>query len=164
VYIEGCYTVSMLKKLLIVAHQPSPNTKKMLDACVKGSTAAEPDDISVCVVAPLECEPSQVLDADAVIIMTTENLGYMAGATKDWFDRIYYPVLEIKQGMPYAVVIRAGLDGTGTQRAVESICTGLRWNLAQPVLVCKGEWQDTFEQQCFEIGQYMTAGLDVGIF
>jgi len=154
----------MQKKLLIVAHQPSANTKKLVDACITGTTAAESNEVSVCVVAPLDCEPSQVLDADAVIIITTENLGYMAGATKDWFDRIYYPVLEIKQGMPYALVIRAGLDGTGTQRAVESICTGLRWNLAQPVLVCKGEWQDEFEEQCHELGQYMTAGLDVGMF
>lgn len=161
---EGCYTDSMQKKLLIIAHQPSPNTKNLVDACVTGTTAAESDEVSVCVVAPLDCEPSQVLDADAVIIMTTENLGYMAGATKDWFDRVYYPVLELKQGLPYALVIRAGLDGTGTQRAVESICTGLHWSLAQPVLVCRGDWQEAFNDQCFELGQYMTAGLDLGMF
>jgi multimeric flavodoxin WrbA len=104
-----------------------------------------------------------VLSADGIIILTTENLGYMAGASKDFFDRVYYPVLELKQGMPYAVVIRAGLDGTGTQRAIESICTGLHWSLAQPVLVCKGDWQEEFIDQCFEVGQYMAAGLDMGM-
>jgi multimeric flavodoxin WrbA len=154
----------MNKKLLIVAHQPSPNTKKMVDACIAGTRMAEAGSVLVSVVAPLECPPQQVLDADAVVIITTENLGYMAGATKDWFDRIYYPVLEIKQGMPYALVIRAGLDGTGTQRAIESICTGLHWNLAHPMLLCQGNWQDTFEHQCVEMGQYMAAGLDVGMF
>jgi multimeric flavodoxin WrbA len=154
----------MYKKLLIVAHHPSPNTQKMVDACVAGITAAEADGISLSVVAPLDCPPDQLLKADAVIIMTTENLGYMAGATKDWFDRIYYPVLERKQGLPFALIIRAGLDGTGTQRAVESICSGLHWNLAQPVLVCKGDWQDAFVQECFDMGQYMAVGLDVGLF
>jgi len=153
----------MHKKLLIVAHKPSANTQQMLDACIAGSKAAETDKVEVFIVAPLDCQPDQLLDADAVIILTTENLGYMAGATKDWFDRVYYPVLELKQGLPYALIIRAGLDGTGTQRAIESICTGLRWNLAQPVLVCKGQWQHEFTHQCFDIGQYMAAGLDLGM-
>lgn len=153
----------MHKKLLIVAHQPSANTQQMLDACIAGSKAAETDNVEVFIVAPLDCQPDQLLDADAVIILTTENLGYMAGATKDWFDRVYYPVLELKQGLPFALVIRAGLDGTGTKRAIASICTGLHWNLAQPVLVCKGQWQPAFTDQCFELGQYMAASLDLGI-
>jgi hypothetical protein len=155
--------VVMLKKLLIIAHQPSTNTQAMVDACLKGTLSAETSDVAVSVVAPLECSPEQVLEADAVIIITTENLGYMAGATKDWFDRVYYPVLELKQGLPFALVIRAGLDGTGTKRSIASICTGLHWNLAQPVLVCKGQWQPAFTDQCFELGQYMAAGLDLGI-
>ena len=162
-HIQVCYTGGMHKQLLIVAHQPSPNTQQMVAAFISGSHAAKADAVSVSIVAPLECQPDQLLAADAVIILTTENLGYMAGTTKDWFDRVYYPVLELKQGLAFALVIRAGLDGTGTQRAVESICTGLRWNLAQPVLVCKGPWQEEFTHQCFEMGQYMTAGLDLGI-
>ena len=153
----------MHKKLLIVAHQPSANTQQMLEACMAGSRAAETDNVEVLIVAPLDCQPNQLLEADAVVILTTENLGYMAGATKDWFDRVYYPVLELKQGLPYALIIRAGIDGTGTQRAVASICTGLHWNLAQPVLVCQGPWQGKFTHQCFDIGQYMAAGLDLGI-
>jgi multimeric flavodoxin WrbA len=154
----------MNKKLLIVAHQPSSNTQQMVAALISGSAAAEADNVSTLIVAPLDCQPNQLLDADAVIILTTENLGYMAGTTKDWFDRVYYPVLELQQGLPYALVIRAGLDGTGTKRAVGSICTGLHWNLVQPVLLCKGDWQDTFNDQCFELGQYMAAGLDLGMF
>jgi multimeric flavodoxin WrbA len=128
-----------------------------------GSRAADTENVEVLIVAPLDCQAKQLLNADAVVILTTENLGYMAGATKDWFDRVYYPVLELKQGLPYALIIRAGIDGTGTQRAVESICTGLHWNLAQPVLVCQGPWQGKFTHQCFDIGQYMAAGLDLGI-
>ena len=80
------------------------------------------------------------------------------------FDRCYYPCLEKKQGLPCALYVRAGHDGTGTCRAVETICTGLRWQWIQPPLVCKGEWQDDFLQQCETLGMTMAAGLEMGIY
>jgi hypothetical protein len=56
------------------------------------------------------------------------------------------------------------MDGTGTRRAIESITTGLRWRLVQDPLVCKGEYRAEFEDQCRELGLYMAAGLDAGLF
>ncbi|WP_372654239.1 flavodoxin family protein [Alcanivorax borkumensis] len=153
-----------MKKLLIVAHAPSPNTLKLRDAAARGACHDDIENVSVTVKAPLDAGPEDVMICDAILLGTTENLGYMSGALKDFFDRSYYPVLEEKQGLPCALYIRAGHDGTGTRRAVETIVTGLRWNWVQDPLVLKGAWQDAFEDQLEEMGMYLAAGLDAGIF
>ena len=153
-----------LKQLLIVAHAPSPNTRKLAEAALRGARHPDIEQVETRWVPPLKAQPQDVLQADAIILGTTENLGFMSGALKDFFDRCYYPVLEEKQGLPCALYIRAGMDGTGTRRAVESIITGLRWNWVQAPLTLRGEWQDAFEQQVEELGMYMAAGLDNAVF
>ena len=152
------------KQLLIVAHAPSPNTQLLVTAVLKGAQHPDIEGVTSRWVAPLQATPEDVLAADGIILGTTENLGYMSGALKDFFDRCYNPVLEKKQGLPCALYIRAGLDGTGTRRAVESIVTGLRWNWVQQPLTLKGEWQSKFLEEVEELGLTMAAGLESGIF
>ena len=154
----------MARRLLIVAHAPSENTRRLREAVVRGATSVDISGVDVKMLPPLEAKPDDVLAAQAIILGTTENLGYMSGALKDFFDRCYYPVLELKQGLPYAAFIRAKLDGTGTKRAIESITTGLRWRAVQPPLVLHGEFREEFIGQCEELGSAMAAGLESGIF
>lgn len=151
------------RKLLIVAHAPSPNTLALREAVKQGASHDDIEAVDVTVLAPLEAGPEDVLACDAIILGTTENLGYMSGALKDFFDRSYYPCLEETQGLPFAYYIRAGHDGTGTHRAIESITTGLRWKRVQEPLICRGEYQDEFEAQCRELGMYVAASLDAGL-
>lgn len=153
-----------MRRLLIVAHAPSPNTRRLADALLAGARHPDIGGIEAVWIPPLAAGPDDVLAADAIILATTENLGYMSGALKDFFDRSYYPVLEKKQGLPCAVLIRAGHDGTGTRRALESILTGLRWKLVQAPVICRGDWQDDFLRQAEELGMTMAAGLDAGLF
>ena len=152
------------RRLLIVAHAPSENTRRLREAVVRGATSPEISGIDVTMLPPLETSPADVLAAQAIILGTTENLGYMSGALKDFFDRCYYPVLELKQGLPYAAFIRAKLDGTGTKRAIESITSGLRWRAVQPPLILHGEFREDFIGQCETLGTAMAAGLESGIF
>ncbi|MFQ3217540.1 flavodoxin family protein [Paraperlucidibaca sp.] len=151
------------KRLLIISHAPSVNTKEMLSAVIRGASNSSLDGVDIISLAPLEACPADIIAADAIILGATENLGYMAGLVKDLFDRCYYPCLDHTQGKPFAYYIRAGFDGTGTQRGIESIITGLRWRVVQAPLICKGEFHDDFIAQCEELGLYIAASLESGI-
>ena len=153
-----------MPRLLIVAHIPSPNTRMLRDAVVRGAHCDDVDGIDVGAMTPFDAGPDDVMACDAIILGTTENLGYMSGALKDFFDRTYYSVLEEKQGLPYALYIRAGMDGTGTRRGIETIVTGLRWKQVQSPLICRGNYTPDFEAQCETLGLAMAAGLEAGIF
>ncbi len=131
---------------------------------VAGASSSDITGIDVVSLTPFEAGPDDVLACDGIILGTTENLGYMSGALKDFFDRTYYGVIEEKQGLPLGVYIRAGLDGTGTRRAVESITGGLRWKLVQEPMILHGDWQESFTQQVEDLGLAMAAGLEAGVF
>lgn len=152
------------KRLLVVAHAPSPNLQRLRDAVLEGARDPEIEGVETLSKPPLEAGPEDVLAADGLLLGTPENLGYMSGALKDFFDRTYYAVIDDKQGLPYAAYIRAGRDGTGTKRAIESIATGLSWRPVQEPLICQGQFRDDFVGQCRELGQLMAAGLESGVF
>ena len=151
------------KQLLIVAHNPSPNTQKLVEATLRGARHGDIEGVEARHVPPLEAVPDDVLRADAIILGTTENFGYMSGALKDFFDRIYYPCLEHTEAMPFATWIRAGLDGTGTKVAIGKITTGLKWKPVQEPIILLGEYRSEFEGQCEELGMLMAASLESGI-
>jgi len=130
---------------------------------MRGAQHPDIEDVNTQLIAPLQATANDVLAADAIILLTPENLGYMSGAMKDFFDRIYYPCLEKSQGMPAAIIIRAGHDGTGTKHALESILTGLKWRIVQEVLTCRGDFQDSFTAQCEELGMCIAASLDTSV-
>ena len=154
----------MDKILLIVAHAPSANTKRLTEAVIRGAQHPDIDGVTVRWVPPLEATAADLLEADALILGTTANFGYMSGALKDWFDRIYYDCLEQTQGLPYALFIRAGNDPSGAQTSVERIVTGLRWKAVQPPLLMVGEFNDAFIAQCQELGMTLAAGLEAGVY
>lgn len=151
------------KKLVIISHAPSENTKRMLEAVIKGANNQDVANVDVRYISPLDTRPEDIKTAQAIIIGTTENLGYMAGLIKDVFDRCYYECLDSTQGLPFTFYIRAGNDGTGTKRAIESITTGLRWRLVQEPLICRGEFTEDFITQCGDLGMTMAASLEAGI-
>lgn len=153
-----------MKKLLVISHSPSANTIAMTRAVINGASHADISGIEVCHTHPLETGPDDVLDADGIVLGTPENFGYMSGAMKDFFDRIYYPCLEKTESLPFAMFIRAGNDGLGARSSIERITSGLGWKQVQAPLICTGEWQLSFLGQCEELGMTVAAGLELDVF
>ncbi|MEO0367818.1 MAG: flavodoxin family protein [Pseudomonadota bacterium] len=154
------------KQLLIVGHAPSPNTKHLCEALLEGAQSTEIEAVTSRWLSPFDCDASQVLGADALVVFTTENFGYMNGALKDWFERVYYPCLEqpkLNDGKPYALVVKAGNDGQGAIQSVQRIINGLKWKEAMPVTLCQGEFKQQFSADCHTLGLTIAASLDADI-
>ncbi|MAE35450.1 MAG: flavodoxin [Oceanospirillaceae bacterium] len=150
------------KNLLIIAHCPSENLARLRDGLIVGAenTGAH---LRVTSRAPLDSDSEDLQTADGIVLLTPENLGYMSGAMKDWFDRIYYPVLDDKQGLPCVAIVRAGHDGTGTVRALQTITTGLRWRWVQEPIIYRGNWQEAWLDEISDIGEAIATALSEGI-
>lgn len=152
-----------MKRLLIVAHQPSARTRELAEALLDGANDPAVEDVDARLCAPLHAGPQDVLDSDAIILSTTENFGLLAGLSKDFLERIYYPCLERTEGRPWALCVRAGNDGEGAVRSTTRIVTGLRWRAATEPLVLSGDWQDDFAERARELGLLVAASLEAGI-
>ncbi len=154
----------MSKTVLLIAHTPSPNTLALAEAAMETVASHSTDDAVMRWLSPFDVFPTDVNDSAAVIIGTTENIGYMAGATKDMFDRCYNDWLDSTAAKPVAFYIRAGLDGTATKNALMSICGGLKWRLIAAPLIVRGGWQDSFCDQVSELCLGVVIGIDSGIY
>ena len=154
----------MCRNVLLIAHTPSPNTMALANAAIEAVASADTGNVIMRLMSPFDVRTPDVNDAAAVIIGTTENIGYMAGATKDRLDRCYNDWLDHSDAKPVAIYIRAGLDGTATKRALTNICGGLKWRLVAEPLILHGDWNDGFCEQVGDLCLGVAAGLDAGIF
>ena len=122
------------------------------------------DDLIIFHKSSVDVVSEDVLTCDGLLLATTENIGYMAGLTKDLFDRCYNEWMGTTDGLPAAVYIRAGLDGTATSRAISQIAAGLNWRLIRPPLILRGDYTQQFEEDVAELGGAFSAGLETGVF
>ena len=136
----------------------------MAQAVIRGANHKDIEDVEVRVRDALEATQHDVLWADGYIFGTPENFGYMSGALKYFFDRIYYPCLNKIGGRPYALFIRAGNDGSGALASISRIVTGLAIREVQDPVLIAGEFDETRLAECEKLGMTMAAGLEAGIF
>ncbi|MET0498609.1 MAG: NAD(P)H-dependent oxidoreductase [Steroidobacteraceae bacterium] len=149
--------------LLIYGGHAGGRTEQLVAAVRQGiETFDEPMELRT--LPALEAGVDDLLWAQGLLIGTPEHFGYMSGAVKDFMDRTFYPVENKVQGLPYAVFISAGNDGTGAASAIARIAIGYQWREIAPPLIVKGEVMEAHRLQCIELGKTMAAGLDLGIF
>ncbi len=152
------------KHLLIVYHSQSGTTSKMADAVIRGARHPDIDGVEVRVCDALEATPDDLIWANGMILGTPENFGYMSGAMKSFLDRVYYPCEDKVGGMPYALFVRAGNDGTGAISSITRILTGLNVRQVQDPVLIAGDFDEARLSECEELGMTMAAGLESGVF
>jgi len=153
----------MKRRLLIVYSTQTGRTRQLVDAAIEGASELA-DEVEVELRLALETGVDHLMACAGLLIGTPENFGYMSGAVKDFLDRTYYPCEGKRIGLPYALLVSAGNDGSGAVRAIERIATGYGWNAVAAPLVAIGEPTEAQLAQAREIGQLMAAGLSCGIF
>ena len=152
--------------VLIVHHTTSPALHSLFDSVTTGATAGaaeaaagSPAPVDVVARPALAATAVDVLEADAYILGTPANLGYMSGALKHFFDTIYYPCLDATARRPYACYVHGNNDTAGAVRSIETAATGLRWVLAQPPLEIIGPPTKADLDAAWELGAALTARL-----
>ncbi|MGV9307996.1 MULTISPECIES: flavodoxin family protein [unclassified Nonomuraea] len=148
-----------MSRLLIVHHTASPATHELLEKVREGATTDEIQGVEVVTRAALNATAADVFAADALILGTPANIGYMSGALKHFFDTIYYPCLEETRRLPYGLYVHGNNDATGAVRGVESITRGLGWEpVAAPVVVIGAVTKADLEA-CWELGATAAATI-----
>jgi multimeric flavodoxin WrbA len=148
-----------MPRLLIVHHTPSPGTQAMFEAVVSGATDPEIAGVEVIRRPALAATAVDTLEADAYLLGTPANIGYMSGALKHYFDQIYYPCLDATRGRPYGTYIHGNEGTEGAVRAIEAIAKGLGWSpAAAPVIVTGTPSRENLEA-CWELGATVAATL-----
>ncbi len=163
-----------MPRLLIVWWSMTGGTRQLADALAEG--AREEPGVEVVSLRADQADAADVLAAQAFVFATPENLASMAGMTKDFFDRSYYPVFGRVDGLPYATLVCAGTDGTGAARQIARIATGWRLKEIAPPLVVVVGAQTPEEilapkriepvqlESARELGRALGAGLSMGIW
>ena len=170
-----------MRHILVVHHSASGGTRALATAFCEGAAATE--GVNVSTRSATIVTAAEVRSADALIIATPENFGYMAGSIKEFFDRVFYACMadttalgggaeSVLAGRPYSVLVCAGNDGTGAMQSVDRIVTGWRMRKVHAGVIARrvggeaGSSRGTLREEdlsaCRELGQLFAEGLAMG--
>jgi multimeric flavodoxin WrbA len=151
-----------LKRLLIVYHTQGVRTEQMAHAVLRG--ARQLDDVDTIAIRAFDAGVDDLVNANGVIFGTPENFGYMSGAMKDFFDRVFYPAQGKVEGLPYAIFVAAGNDGTGAVSSIERIVRGFPLKKVYEPIIAREITTAEILAECEEMGATLAAGLSAGIY
>jgi multimeric flavodoxin WrbA len=156
-----------MKNLAVVHHSRGGSTDALCAAAVSAArhlsgTTAVPVELRQ--LGAFEAGPQDVLWADGLLLATPAHFGYMSGALKDFFERIYQPCLGRTDGLPYALIVKGDTDVDGAVASVRKIATGLSWNLALAPVTVVGAITDDDLVRAAELGATLAAGLGEEMF
>lgn len=162
-------------RLLVVHHSPTAVSRALTDAVLGGTQdpeLAELDvDLEVVTRPALEATADDVATADAVLLGTTANFGYMSGALKHFFDSSFLALggalSDDGQGsdsgpsspgkLPFGLWVHGRYDTTGATRSVLAITQALPWRQAVAPLELLGDLDEAALAAAHELGATLAA-------
>jgi multimeric flavodoxin WrbA len=172
----------VMKRILVVHHSASGGTRTLVAAFCEAARNA--GTVELVTRSAMVASASDVLAADALILATPENFGYMAGSIKDFFDRAFYACMQDTTvtgggthsrlaGRPYSVIVCAGNDGSGAMQSVDRIVTGWRMRKVHAGVIARrdggeagssrGSLRDEDIAACRELGMLFAEALAIGV-
>ncbi|GAB2767827.1 NAD(P)H-dependent oxidoreductase [Nocardioides salsibiostraticola] len=160
-----------MPSLLVIHHSPTPTVRSLTDAVIAGANDDSIEGVDVVVRQALEASADDVRSADAYVLGTPANFGYMSGALKHFFDSLF---LEIGGSLaddgsasggqapatkPFGLYVHGRYDTSGAVRSVLSITGALPWTQAAPVLDVMGEVNEPALEGAYELGATLAALL-----
>lgn len=157
-----------MPRLLVVHHSPTPSVAALTEAVVAGASDDAIEGVEIVVRPALEAGAGDVLAADAYVLGTPANFGYMSGALKHFFDTIF---LEAGGALtddgsaaaagggrkPYGLYVHGRYDTTGAVRSVQTIVGALPWRQAAPALEVLGDVGEEQREAAYELGGTLAA-------
>lgn len=139
-----------MAKLLIIYHSQTGNTEAMAKAIYEGGSSAG---AAVTLKKAKDASSDDLLACDAVAFGSPVYFGYMAGALKDFFDRVLYIVLGKIDGKPYAAFSCGGGGGKQALDSIDRVCMSFRLKKASEGVVSAGTPSSKVLVQCKELGK-----------
>jgi multimeric flavodoxin WrbA len=156
--------------LLVVHHSPTRALAGLTETVVRGARDPEIRGVDVRAVAALEATADDVLAADALLLGTPANFGYMSGALKHFFDSSFRdlggalsPTGEAAPAtggrLPFGLYVHGRYDTAGAVRSVLAIAGALPWRQVAPVLEVLGDLDATTDEAAYELGATLSATI-----
>lgn len=121
----------------------------------------------------LEADADDVLRADAIVLGTPANFGYMSGALKHFFDSTFLRIggalsddgsagdVDASPGsraaIPFGLYVHGRYDTTGAVRSVQAITAALPWRQGFDVLEVLGDITAEHREAAYELGGTLAA-------
>lgn len=162
-------------RLLVVHHSPTATSRALTDAVVGGAhdpelAALGADALEVVVREALEARAEDVLAADALLVGTPANFGYMSGALKHFFDstflRLGGALSDDGRGagdgaagpkVPFGLWVHGRYDTTGATRSVLAITQALPWRQVVAPLEVLGDLDEAALASAHDLGATLAA-------
>lgn len=126
--------------------------------------------VEIRAVPALEATADDVLAADAVILGTPANFGYMSGALKHFFDSTFLRIggalgddgsgsAGESRGtkVPFGLYTHGRYDTSGAVRSVLSIVAALPWAQSADILEALGDVTEEQKEGAYELGGTLAA-------